>query len=266
VEITYATEGASGAVNEDYVVAGPQWVAVLDGATPRSGVDTGCVHDVPWLVHRLGTELARRLILVPDLALSEALAETITAVRAAHESTCDLNNPDSPSSTVAVVRQRSEKLDYLVLGDSPLLLDIDGSIHAIIDDRNAYLPRYTAEIVRAHRNQPHGFWVASTVPEAAYRAITDSRPMVGLRRAALLSDGASRYVERLGLGKWTELVDVLEQYGPADLIQRVRVAERAQLPLESVDPVGRRIKRHDDATAVLIHFEPRGSAGAAMFR
>jgi len=254
VEITYATEGVPGAINEDYVIAGPQWVVVLDGATPRIGVDTGCVHDVPWLVHRLGSEFARRLVLAPDLALSEALAETIIAVRAAHESTCDLSNPDSPSSTVAVLRQRAGELDYLVLGDSLLLLDIDGTIRAITDDRNAYLPRYTAEIVRAYRNQPHGFWVASTVPEAAYHAITDTRPLAELRRAVLLSDGASRYVERLGLGKWTELVDVLERYGPADLIQRVRVAERAQLPPESVDPVGRRIKRHDDATAVLIHF------------
>src|SRR5689334_16883747 len=38
--ITYATQAAPGVVNEDYVVAGPGWAVVLDGATAPAGVDS----------------------------------------------------------------------------------------------------------------------------------------------------------------------------------------------------------------------------------
>jgi hypothetical protein len=36
-----------------------------------------------------------------------------------HEHTCDLSNPDSPSTTVVMARQRNDQLDYLILADSP---------------------------------------------------------------------------------------------------------------------------------------------------
>lgn len=62
MRIAYETAAAPGRPhNEDFVVAGPDWVAVLDGATAPAGVASGCVHDVPWLVARLGGALAHRL-------------------------------------------------------------------------------------------------------------------------------------------------------------------------------------------------------------
>ena len=41
MQVTYATAATPGQGNEDYVVAGPEWALVLDGATNRADVDSG---------------------------------------------------------------------------------------------------------------------------------------------------------------------------------------------------------------------------------
>jgi hypothetical protein len=248
--VTYATEPTPGRPNEDYVLAGPTWVAVLDGATAPPGVDSGCSHDVRWLVRHLGTALAAGLSGSRD-ALDAILAEAIKTVCADHGDTCDLTNPDSPSSTVAVVRERAGELDYLVLADSPIILDTLQGLRTILDDRIAHLPDYTLEGVRSRRNRPGGFWVASTNPEAGFHAARGSVALGDVRRAALLTDGAARFVERFRLGDWQALLDLLERQGPDELIQRVRKAEEAEPESERK---GERRKRQDDATAAFVRY------------
>ncbi|SDW61805.1 hypothetical protein SAMN05216215_1004154 [Saccharopolyspora shandongensis] len=54
-----------------------------------------------------------------------------------------------------------------MLADSPVVLDVAGEARPIIDDRIDHPPGYTLEVVRDLRNQPGGFGVASTKPEAA---------------------------------------------------------------------------------------------------
>jgi hypothetical protein len=92
----YATEGSPGRVNEDYAACGTGWAVVLDGATASPGVDSGCIHDVLWLVRHLATAVTRRILLAAA-PLPDLLAESIEETREAHAGTCDLQNPDSPS-------------------------------------------------------------------------------------------------------------------------------------------------------------------------
>jgi hypothetical protein len=244
VHISYETESTPGRENEDYVVAGPGWVALLDGATEPPGVRSGCVHDPGWLVRQLAGGLAARLSAEDGTPLPDVLAGAIKDVGQAHCDTCDLDNPDSPSATVAMMRRRNGVLDWLVLADSPVLLDLNGEVRVVRDDRVDRLPSYTAAAVREARNAPGGFWVASTKPEAAYEALTGEIPVTSVRRAALLSDGAARLVERFGRLGWSELLELLDQAGPREVIRRTREAE--------AEPVQRRGKQYDDATAVLI--------------
>ncbi|MFP3967079.1 protein phosphatase 2C domain-containing protein [Actinomadura fulvescens] len=244
--MSYASEATPGRGNEDYVVAGPGWVAVLDGATARPGVESGCVHDPAWLVRRLGAELGARLVLENRTPLMDLLADSIKGVRELHASTCDLDNPDSPSSTVALLRRAADRVEWLVLADSPVLLDLGDEVRVVRDGRVDELPSYTDEAVRAARNQPGGFWVASTKPEAAYEALAGELSIDRVRRAALLSDGAARLVERFGRIGWTELFDLLDHAGPREVIRRTREAEATETLLRG--------KRYDDATAVLVRF------------
>jgi hypothetical protein len=109
-----------------------------------------------------------------------------------------------------------------------------------------------AELVteqRRHRNHPGGFWVASTDPDAARYALTDTVARNGLRRAAVLSDGATRLVDRFGLLDWPGFLNILAEQGPDAIIGQVRAAEDS-------DPDGRRWPRgksHDDASAAFCH-------------
>lgn len=245
MQISYATDaGTPGKPNEDYAIAGPDWAVLLDGATAPAGIDSGCIHDVPWLVRHLAEAIARGLML-DDAALPDILAEAIRQTCKAHEGTCDLSNPDSPSSTAAILRVSGSALDYLVLGDTDLLLHQDGHARVVHDDRTEHLPGgrpYSYQLVREMRNQPGGFWVASTKPEAARKALCGRVGFV--TEAALLTDGVVRLADWYGW-EWERMLTVLRhEGGPAGLIRRVRDTERAQGV-----PFG---KKHDDATAVYL--------------
>jgi hypothetical protein len=252
MQVTYNTASTPGSRNEDLVIAGPTWVFVLDGATTRADVDTGCVHDVAWLVRCLGGELASHLAREAEVPLMSILAEAISATCDAHAGTCDLSNPDSPSATVAMLRQRRNIVEWLSLADSPILIERNGRTQVHVDDRTAHLPSYTTEAVRAARNSPSGFWVASTKPEAAYQAVTGSVPAGEVQRAAVLSDGAARLADRFGLVSWEKLLDLLDKEGPGELIRQTRAAEAAETAEERS---GRRGKQYDDATAAFVRFD-----------
>ncbi|MGW6283182.1 protein phosphatase 2C domain-containing protein [Kribbella sp. NPDC055071] len=233
------------AVNEDLVLTGPDFVVVLDGATAPAGVDSGCRHTVAWLVAQLARNLAVPLLDGSSASLPDLLADAITAVRATHAGTCDVTNPDSPSSTVALVRVHPEHLEHLVLADSPIAVRSPAGVTTLhLDDRVEHLPEYSLQAVRRLRNQPGGFWAASTEPKAAYEAVTGTTDRADVEVVAVLTDGASRYAERYG-HSWDELMEVLSSDGPRELIDRVRGYD------EAAHPDSFRGKRYDDATAVL---------------
>ncbi|GAA1260557.1 protein phosphatase 2C domain-containing protein [Kitasatospora nipponensis] len=242
MRIGYACEPAPGGrPNDDFVLAGEDFVVVLDGATATAPA-SGCRHDVPWLVGRLGVRLAALLVERPGAGLREVLRGAIEQLCALHEDTCDLTHPDSPSTTVAMVRRREGWLEYLVLADSPVVVELtDGELVVLADDRVEHLPAYDLASVARLRNSPGGFWVAGSRPQAADEALVGACPVERVVRFAVLTDGVSRLVERYGWS-WSRLLDTLEEQGPGAAVRAVREAERA-------DPPGRwRGKRHDDAT------------------
>ncbi|MEQ4302623.1 hypothetical protein ABNF97_14690 [Plantactinospora sp. B6F1] len=260
--------------NEDHVFRYGNLVGVLDGATVPEGFDTGCVHGPAWYVRRLAARLGLAAADRPAAALTGNLAAAILAVRADHEGACDLDHPGTPSATVCLLRHGGDHVDYLVLCDSPLVLDLGARVQVISDERlrtamadlrqKANLARVGGEADRATRfrravalqreqmNQSHGYWVAAANPDAAYHAVAGSLSLRGperVRRAALLTDGASVAVEQFGLFDWRGLLDLLSAAGPGELIRRVRLVEAGDGQRRSG------FKRHDDATAVLCEFE-----------
>lgn len=252
MQIHFATEPSPepGRINEDYVLAAPDWVIVLDGATAPAGIDSGCVHTVAWYVRHLAAALAQLLITREGIELRQALHDAIATVVDEHGPGCDLTNNASPSSTVAIVRRRGEELDYLALADSPIVLE-DGTV--IVDDRTSYLPDYSREGIEAARNRPGpgGFFVAQTNPDVVAEAIAGTVPLSKAGRFAMFTDGASRYTELFKIGDWAALRTAVVEEGPEWLIARVRASELATPPQQ--DPVsGRRPKPYDDATAVLV--------------
>ena len=256
VRISAATAAGGASANEDHLLVSQEWALVLDGVTRYP--DDGCVHDVPWYVASLGAALAAEL--ASGAEVREALRHGIAAVTERHRRTCDVANPVTPAATVAIARFGGAAFEWLVLGDSAVVLDRVGADPRVeSDDRLARLPdppraevvgavrRYPVDYIAKTRNRPGGFWVAAADPDAADEALTGREPIDQLETAALVTDGVTRLSERYGRG-WAELLDLAASGGAQRLISEVRRAERADRRF------GPRAKRHDDATAVLIGF------------
>ncbi|MEV0347286.1 integrase [Nonomuraea sp. NPDC050680] len=231
-----------GRVNEDFTGAVPTAAVLVDGAGIPGGAAT-CRHGVPWYAGRLGGSLLTLASLVRDRGLSALLAEAIEQVTDDHRDTCDVADPISPSAAVAILRLSDGLIEYLVLGDAVLVLDrADGAPLVISDPREviisrSYEPALEAAAegsddyhrilreLRANRNQPGGFWVAKDDPRAADEALTGSCAISELTGAVLLSNGASRIVDRFQLADWPGVMAVLASSGPGEIIHRVRQAE-----------------------------------------
>jgi hypothetical protein len=271
MQVTLASRRSPDATsNEDFIAATASVVVAIDGASVPAGLGTGCGHGTAWFARHLGVQLLTLLSTEVDRSPADSLAQAITEVAALHADTCDLSHPGSPSATVAILREQPEAVDYLVLGDTTILLEEPTGIRVVTDDRlenvaavqhgamhqhatgSADHDRSFAELVteqRRHRNHPDGFWVASTDPVAAQHALADTVARDGLRRAAVLSDGATRLVDRFGLLDWPGFLGILAEQGPGAIIEQVRAAEGS-------DPDGQRWprgKRHDDASAAYCH-------------
>ncbi|WP_051820130.1 UTRA domain-containing protein [Streptomyces sp. NRRL S-920] len=286
MQVSMASTQGVGSANEDTVHVSPTGVVVLDGLSAPKDLPMGCIHGTPWFVRQLGTCLIN-LIGDNAVTLREALRTAISEVNDLHRGTCALDQEAVPASTVVMIRERGDVLDYLVLSDNVLVLDLgDDGIQTITDKRveevageemRAALqgptgtPEHTARVSalvtvqRRLRNRPGGYWVAATDPAAADEAITGTVGLAQVRQAALLTDGASRLVDSFDALSWEQLLDLLRAEGPAALIARTREAELA-------DPVGERwprFKRSDDATAAYVRIGqpvPLSSGGQRLER
>lgn len=273
MRVSFVTEPSSPSrANEDFIAATPSAVVLLDGAGVPNGLKTGCSHSVRWFTIELGTRLLAYLVTRTFRSLADGLARAIGEVRTLHEGDCDLDHPGTPAAAVALLRDRGDQVEYLVLADCTVLLETWAGIQVVTDNRIArvatseraerdakaggstehergQLRLVTAQ--RSYRNRKGGYWVASSDPSAAYQAITGSVPSQHLGAALMMSDGATRLVDTFALATWDEVLARLKDNGPKDLVLRVRNAERE-------DPQGLRWprgKRHDDATVALCRFD-----------
>lgn len=233
----------AGRANEDFTGAVPTAAVLIDGAGIPGGASV-CRHGVAWYASRLGGSLLGLLAGAPERGLPALLAEAIEQVTDGHRGTCDVADPISPSATVAVLRVSGGLAEYLVLGDSVVVLDEGDDTPPLVltDPRETVVCRpYRAVLeataedsddhrrvlrdMRANRNRPGGFWVAKDDPRAAEEATTGCCPVSGLSAAALLSNGAGRIVDLFGLTDWPGVMATLASGGSADIIRRVRRAE-----------------------------------------
>lgn len=249
--------------NEDWSATTSDLIVVLDGATVRT--ETGCEHGAAWYARKLGASIIGNAA-SRSIPLTEVLAESIRDVAALHKDSCDLSHPGSPSAGVAIARLDGGELRYLVLGDVTVVLDTADGVTAISDQRisasaaeeraevdrhpigsqekaAALIPMKLAEL--AARGEE--YWVAAAEPSSVQHSITGSLPMESVRRLAVLTDGAARWVDLFRAGGWDSVLGVLARNGPGWFIQRL------VRPIEQADPLGVRYPRNkvsDDATVV----------------
>lgn len=254
--------GSAHTPNEDLAGISGSTVVVLDGLTSRT--ESGCWHGTPWYVQHLMSGILCNLPLGPSAALRAAIRRTADA----HRTECDLSNPATPASAVAIVEFGPVEITYLVLSDITVVLDGPEGPDIVVDERinssatkerrhadsfRAGTPEKSAALIAmkkseiAERNSEGGYWVAAVNPLAVDHAVIGTRSASAVDRAAVLTDGAARIVNPFGACDWRTTLDLLESGGPERLIHEVR-------RLEHSDPTGDRWPRNktsDDATAVL---------------
>ncbi|TCO53686.1 integrase [Actinocrispum wychmicini] len=258
MRVSFATGQGSGESNEDIAATAGDVVVVLDGVSKWYTDESGCGHGTVWYVRQLADRILKHA--GGAISLTEAVGGAIADVAGMHGGTCDLDHPWSPAATVAVLRDSVKSVEYLILTDCVLVLATELGTTALTDTRLAELLRRArhpdaSPELRRHlkdglhglRNHPDGYWVASADPTAADNAITGCVPRAAIRRAALLTDGASCLVDEYGQATWAQLLNM----GPTEVIASVRRCERS-------DPDRRRWPRgkvHDDATVAYCDFE-----------
>lgn len=257
-----------GRESEDFAAASAEAMVLLDGSSTPENLETGCRHGTAWYARRLGVHLLARLTDRADRSITQCLADAIAETAALHGGRCDLGNPNTPAAMVVATRVVGGSLEYLVLGDSLLVLHPrDGAPRVIGDNQRfpggellrrrlwttpqgsperAVLYLEYARAVRAARNSGQGPWIAAAAPQAARHAETGVVALAELHGLAALTDGAARFTERFGLGSWSDALRLLAESGPAELIAQVRAVERADADCTRW-PRG---KRSDDAFAV----------------
>jgi hypothetical protein len=231
---------------EDYVAVLDNAVLLLDGATsPNPDLPPG-----GWYANLLVRRLTDLLTTTPDADLGAILEQAIAEVADEH----GLTPGNAPSSTVAIVRWSEDRVDGLVLADSPIVAFGQSSPDVLADDRLVSLREKgklrTGADVRSQRNADGGFWVAEADPAAAREAIRRSWPRESVTTMLLASDGVSIGVDEYRLFDWPEALEMALNHGTQSVLDAVRTAEKQ-------DPDGERwprAKRHDDQALVLLDF------------
>lgn len=256
---------------------------VLDGATSPLGMKIVHGLTAKWYVSELSRAIARAVLRAHDAPLREILRSAIRDVSRKMGRGQLQMRVYSPSATVVMVRLADTHLEYVVLGDSYLLINTPRSVMCVCDDRirtvNPARRAQALEILRngagfederfvslklqlveeehALRNRPGGYWIASADPSAADEAYVGQLAYTELSsdpELLLSTDGFVRgYTTYDIFHSWGELLMDVRDHGPAHVLAKVRQVELA-------DPGGLRfprMSRTDDATAVYLRIEKR---------
>jgi hypothetical protein len=231
---------------EDHVVVLENAALLLDGATsPSPELPSG-----GWYAGLLADRLADGLRTRPGADLAHLLGEAIGGVATAH----GLCPGASPSSTVAMIRWTDERVEGLVLADSPIVVFGRSGTEVLADDRLATLrgkgKLTTGADVRALRNTETGFWVAEADPSAARHALCRRWPVDTVDTVLLATDGVSAGVDDYRIFDWPQALGIARAQGLPAVLDAVRAAEHG-------DPHGHRwprVKRHDDQALIMVDF------------
>lgn len=265
VTITAATRKGSGRTNQDRYLTGPNFAAVLDGASSFS--DEPQQQDGGWYAESLAAKLRELLTAQSDDPLPRIVEHAIDAVVSEH----DLRPDTSPTSTIALARWDDEDVEIYVLGDSTVaIIHPDGSEDAYSDDRisaigselrRAYRERLVAgsgfddqhrQLLASlqaeqakRRNRNDGYWIAGATSAAASRGIVQSLKWPNVSRIVIASDGTGAAVSRYCLfASWAALTSLDAE--------EVLVAVEAHESEDGDGTVWPRSKRHDDKTLLLV--------------
>ena len=273
-----STGGSAERLNEDAYGAVGSIAFVLDGVTSVS--ETPLMpgkSDAAWASHTArDLFLAQAPSTVGDLrALITTVAEGITAKFEAERSRPPRERYELPWTTMSLIGVEAGKIHIAYVGDSRVLIETDDDqVHnfGTNPSRTAFETRLAAKMIASRKGQPlgpatvlpelraarntvntnTGYWLLGADPAVGAHAIVTSIALSGPATVLLATDG------------FYSLVDDYERYGDRELIATaqtigLQALARELRHIEDDDPNGERyprMKKSDDATALLVRVEP----------
>jgi hypothetical protein len=278
LKVIDAVSHAGGEVNEDRWGAHGRAAWVLDGAT---GIAERRVlpgpSDASWFVDRLDTGLRERAADAETPA--QVLRPIVQQARQAFAQLAlrpDASAMDMPCGALAMIRLDESGAELVSLGDCRIVgCDPGGAVcsfgtskvtalDARVEDEVARLQaeglsyaenwQRLLPMIRRHRalmNLPDGYWNLDLSERGLDHIETERWPAPSGAAFLLLSDGFYRLVDAYRRYSYATLLAAAERKGLGPLYRELRA-------IEDADPECRRhprLKRCDDATAVLVRVE-----------
>lgn len=224
-------------------------VWVIDGATSSSPLKQGL--SASDYAQALDHALKETTSLRPDLALPELLEEAIARVSSTAA------GRSGHSATIALCRLTPGGVDWLVLGDSAVLIDDGHSVTLMQDNRLQSVSPELRQLKRTlvkegapdeevrdvvrqirtqeerFRNRAGGFWVAASDPQAAREALHGRS--AGTSAVVLMTDGVTDGLEHEFWSTPRSLLSDLRASGPETTLARLHTwLEDRHLPVDDM--------------------------------
>ena len=269
--------------NEDAHGVAPGAAWVIDGATGvNRGADILEPSGAAWLAQTLSDTLSGLLSGGEPASLDETLAAAEAKVSRAFEDAVDnrdIEAPDLPTACLGLALLHEGRLELAAIGDISILhRRSDGTVtllsdhaieavaartHAAFAEARRLRPDedpwpLVRETIRENRllaNQPGGYNVVH--PRSSWRSLVvrATHPVEPGDVLLLLTDGLYRLIDHFGILTEADLVEAALSQGLHPLVERLRAEENAD-----ADGIrAPRIKKHDDATGVLVRVADGGN-------
>lgn len=280
--ISQASEKGSAAYNEDMSGAAGACAWIIDGSAFFSGAArTTEESEGAWLVRRIDAILRANPpedLTFPAWAegLERQLRQDYAALGEGHP---EREAGEGPSAVLGLVRLRRDgdscRIEGAVIGDVSILIQDGGRIERWTDPSSSPFeartiaaatadghlpgevisPKALAQILRNRRslNREGGYWAINPGLSWAAGLRLFSAAVSPEATVLLASDGFMRLVDVVAHHDEAGLMEAVDRRGTTGAIAELR-------RLESADPLAerfRRVKIHDDATALLVTPVPR---------
>ncbi len=261
--------------NEDSCYATENFMFVVDGATGLYKTNyTPFTSDAVWLSQYISNYLKEELSNI-DKSLGEIVSDAVkSSVNAFESYYSEQKEVGYPSATGSIVRINENKLEYLVIGDSPILIeDKNGTVTELFEPQLRKLDKsviadmvehagtkglhinesieFVREKLRHNRglaNTPEGYHSISKDISVGEKALTGEFLIKDIKTVAILSDGFAQHFELLKCSEnATDFMSQLKSKSINELYSEITASQNSD-PHFNQYP---RIKHSDDASIVV---------------
>lgn len=224
--------------NEDTYYVCDKFGFVIDGATGLKGKKvTDYKTDAQWFSNKFSDYL-KQALLNEEKSLTQILKEGIAEIDNKFNNFAGAEEIEiKPSASIAIFRIVNDYLEYLVLGDCPIILNTKKvKVITIKDlqkfDKNSlkhakkYAKKHKINVsdsipfindvlisVRNKRNTPNGYWTLADNPKAIDHALYERVKKEDVKQVVLVSDG------------FAQIYDLFKYFNPKNLLKELDKCE-----------------------------------------